>query len=283
MEHVVGRGMGEGSDGREPRHKAAKISPYRRNSGLLKHDLAEPDAIGIRRLTGLGAPGQRPAMSIEPAQQVRRDGRSVEDGLGGGRAHRRSGARHSLGRIPSTAAGPAATIARGSERDQMAVGEESEKRRGKMRPVGRELPRIAGRVLGKRGLGEAQLLAEWSAVVGDELAAETLPMKLSFPAGGRRNGVLKLRVTSAAALSVQHREPQILERINGSLGYGAVARLALVQGPLPKQASVGPRPRRALSPAEAASLARRVSQVPDPGLKSALERLGAAILAERNR
>jgi len=78
----------------------------------------------------------------------------------------------------------------------MAVGEESEKRRGKMRPVGRELPRIAGRVLGKRGLGEAQLLAEWSAVVGDELAAETLPMKLSFPAGGRRNGVLKLRVTS---------------------------------------------------------------------------------------
>ena len=120
----------------------------------------------------------------------------------------------------------------------MAASKESDRRRGKMRPVGRELPRIAGRALGKRGLGEAQLLAEWSAVVGEELGCETLPMKLSFPGGSRRNGVLKLRVTSAAALSVQHREPQILERINGFFGYGAVSRLALVQGPLPEMTAL---------------------------------------------
>jgi hypothetical protein len=164
----------------------------------------------------------------------------------------------------------------------MAVSGEGERRRGKMRAVGRELPGIAGRVLGKRGLGEAQLLAEWRAVVGEELAGETLPMKLSFPPGDRKNGVLKLRVTSAAALSVQHREPQILERINGFFGYGAVSRLALVQGPLPDRPRAEPAPRQ-LTPDEAASLASRVSQVPDPGLRSALERLGAAILAERRR
>jgi len=165
----------------------------------------------------------------------------------------------------------------------MAVGEDKERRRGTMRPVGRELPRLAGRVLGKRGLGEAHLVAEWSAVVGDELAAETLPMKLSFPAGGRKNGVLKLRVSSAAALAVQHREPQILERINGFFGYGAVARLALVQGPLPEKPRTGPPARRPLTASEAAALAARVSQVSDPMLKSALERLGAAILSQRPR
>jgi hypothetical protein len=165
----------------------------------------------------------------------------------------------------------------------MAVSENKERRRGNMRPVGRELTRIAGRVLGKRGLGEAQLLAEWSAVVGEELAAETLPLKLSFPSGGRKNGVLKLRVSSAAALRVQHREPQILERINGFFGYGAVARLALVQGPLPEKPRTGPPPRRALTASEAAALAERVSQVSDPALKSALERLGAAILGQRPR
>ena len=164
----------------------------------------------------------------------------------------------------------------------MSVSGDDQRRRGTMRAVGRELPRVAGRALGKRGLGEAQLLAEWRAVVGDELANETLPMKLSFPQGGRRNGVLKLRVSSGAALSVQHREPQILERINGFLGYGAVARLALVQGPLPNRAAARPS-KRPLTPAESAALAERVSQVTDPGLKSALERLGAAILAERNR
>src|SRR5215470_18038408 len=131
----------------------------------------------------------------------------------------------------------------------MAVSGEGERRRGKMRAV------------------------------GHELAGETLPMKLSFPLGGRRNGVLKLRVTSAAALSVQHREPQILERINGFLGYGAVARLALVQGPLPKRIRAAPPARRPLTASEAAALAKRVSQVSDPALKSALERLGAAILS----
>jgi hypothetical protein len=165
----------------------------------------------------------------------------------------------------------------------MAVSGDGERRRGMMRAVGRELTRVAGRALGRRGLGEAQLVAEWRAVVGDQLASETLPMKLSFPQGGRRNGVLKLRVTSAAALSVQHREPQILERINGFLGYGAVARLALVQGPLPNRNQAASRPKRPLSPAEAAALSERVSQVSDPGLKSALERLGTAILADRHR
>ena len=165
----------------------------------------------------------------------------------------------------------------------MAVGEDKERRRGRMRPVGRELSRIAGRVLGKRGLGEAQLVAEWSAVVGDALAAETLPMKLSFPGGGRKNGVLKLRVTSAAALSVQHREPQIIERINGFFGYGAVTRLVLLQGPLPEKIPTGPPAGRLLTPEEAAALADRVAQVSDPMLKSALERLGAAILSQRPR
>jgi hypothetical protein len=164
----------------------------------------------------------------------------------------------------------------------MAAREESE-RRGYLRMVGQELPRVAGRILGKHGLGEAQLVAEWATVVGAELAATTLPVKLSFPAGGRRSGTLKLRVTSTAALAVQHREPQILERINGFFGYGAVARLVLVQGPLPQQrVPASPAP-RALTPAEAAGLAEQLEQVPDSALKSALERLGAAILGDRRR
>ena len=160
----------------------------------------------------------------------------------------------------------------------MAVSGDSERRRGRMRSVGRELPRIAGAALGKRGLGEAQLLAEWNAVVGEELAGETLPMKLSFPSGGRKNGVLKLRVSSAAALSVQHREPQILERINGFFGYGAVARLALVQGPIPERVRRGAarhtpdgvlrrRGRRALRAGRIGSLYRRLrsGRAPDKG------------------
>jgi hypothetical protein len=82
---------------------------------------------------------------------------------------------------------------------------------------------------------------------------------------------------------VQHREPQIIERINGFFGYGAVARLALVQGPMPEKTRRGPPAPRPLSAGEAAALAARVSQVSYPALKSALERLGAAILGQRPR
>ena len=162
----------------------------------------------------------------------------------------------------------------------MAERDEGE-RRGYLRAVGQELPRVAGRILGKQGLGEAQLVSEWAAVVGPELAATTLPVRLSFPAGGRRNGTLKLRVTSTAALAVQHREPQILERINGFFGYGAVARLVLVQGPLPCRPEPAPPTPRPLTPAEAAGLAERLNQLPDSPVKSALHRLGAAILGRR--
>src|SRR5262249_27561186 len=152
-----------------------------------------------------------------------------------------------------------------------------------MRAVGQELPRVAGRALGKRGLGEAQLVAEWASVVGAELAGKTLPLKLSFPAGARRNGTLKLRVTSAAALEVQHREPQILERINVFFGYGAVTRRAPPQGPLPRSSARRPPAPRPLTAEEAQRLERRLADVSDTGLKSVLERLGTAILGGRRR
>jgi hypothetical protein len=150
-------------------------------------------------------------------------------------------------------------------------------RRGRLRSVGETLPRVAGRALGKQGLGEAQLVAQWEAIMGAELAAETLPLKLSFPSSARRHGTLRLRVTPAAALRVQHREPQILERINGFFGYNAVSRLALRQAPLPNPAPAPPA-LRPLEPGESETLSERLAQLPDSPIKSALYRLGAAIL-----
>src|SRR6185437_6637843 len=99
---------------------------------------------------------------------------------------------------------------------ERALGSKSaDERRGVMQAIGASLPRIAKPVLGKQGLGEAQLLQEWPAIIGDELARYCWPIKLSFPRGERRDGTLRLRVASALALEIQHREPVLLERING--------------------------------------------------------------------
>jgi hypothetical protein len=154
-------------------------------------------------------------------------------------------------------------------------------RRGGMQAIGANLPRIAKPVLGKQGLGEARLLGEWLAIVGEELARHCWPIKLSFPRGERRDGILRLRVASALALEIQHREPVLLERINGYFGYRAVIRLALVQGGAPLAEGSAPPPPRPLEPAERQALDRHLDGIVDPELRGALRRLGSAIIGQR--
>ncbi|HKT19336.1 MAG TPA: DciA family protein [Stellaceae bacterium] len=155
-----------------------------------------------------------------------------------------------------------------------------EERRGGIRAIAAEVPRVAKAALGKRGFGEAQLVTQWDAVIGPELAGKLAPDRLSFARGERRDGVLRLRVASAFAVEAQHLEPLIIERINGFFGYQAVARLVLVQGPPVRRAEAPPR-LRPLDPAEQRALDERVAAVPDQGLRAALARLGAAILGSR--
>ena len=159
-------------------------------------------------------------------------------------------------------------------------GNRSEERRGGMQAIGASLPRIAKPVLGKQGLGEAQLIAEWPAIVGAELARHCSPIKLSFPRGERRDGILRLRVASAVALEIQHREPVLLERINAFFGYRAVIRIALVQGAAPPGPQRPPAP-RPLASTERQALDQRLDGVADERLRAALERLGSAIIGRQ--
>jgi hypothetical protein len=154
----------------------------------------------------------------------------------------------------------------------------AEERRGRLRALAAEVPRIAGAALGKRGFAEAQLVAQWPAIIGESLAEGVTPDRLSFPRGERREGVLHLRVAPGLALEVQHREPVLVERINAFFGYRAVARLALKQGP-PAHAAVAPAPhRRPLKSEERQSLDQRLQGIEDAGLRAALERLGEAVI-----
>jgi hypothetical protein len=156
-------------------------------------------------------------------------------------------------------------------------------RQGRMRPIAAELPSLIGKPFGRRGFGEGSLIADWPAIVGGEIARHAIPLKLSFPRGARRDGSLTLRVRSAFAVELQHLTPQLLERINGYLGYGAVARLKFEQGGLPR-----PRPPAislpiALDSAAAGELARDLSRIEDPQLRQALEGLGRAVKGLRRQ
>lgn len=145
-------------------------------------------------------------------------------------------------------------------------------RRGRFKRLGATVPGLIRPLAKARGTALASLLAEWPLIVGDELARTSLPDKLT-------GTTLRLLVAPSAALVFQHDAPRILARINAYFGRSAIARLSLVQGPLPVVAP----PRRPVRPPlpahRQASLKTATEGIADDRLKAALERLGGAILA----
>ncbi len=159
----------------------------------------------------------------------------------------------------------------------------ADERRGRLRAIAAEVPGIAGPVLGKRGFAEAQLVAQWPAIIGEDIARGVSPDKLSFGRGERRDGTLHLRVAPGLGPEIQHREPVLVERINAFFGYRAVARLALKQGP-PAWPEDPPPPRpRPLEGEERRRLASRVADIADGELRAALQRLGEAVIGSARK
>ncbi|MDJ0980892.1 MAG: DUF721 domain-containing protein [Kiloniellales bacterium] len=156
----------------------------------------------------------------------------------------------------------------------------SARRRGGLRPLAVTLPKVTRKALGRRGLAEGSLMTEWPEIVGETLAARCLPLKLSFADPKRRaEGTLTLQVESAWTLELQHLAPQLIERINQTLGYAAVSRLAFRQGPLPHRPAAEARetPQESRDAEDANPPAELSAAIDDEGLRDALQGLGRAL------
>ncbi len=148
--------------------------------------------------------------------------------------------------------------------------------------VGTLIGAIIDPVTRRRGFATAELIAAWPEIVGGRWADFTAPEKIAWPRsedGGQ--AVLTIKVDGPAAVFVQHEAGQILERVNAFLGYGAVGRLRIVQGPVSRSAGPAKAANPALSANQEAALGARVAAVDDGRLKVALERLGRGVLSER--
>lgn len=148
------------------------------------------------------------------------------------------------------------------------------------RLIGRTVPEVAGKALGKRGLAFGALITDWASIVGSQLSLRSAPERLVFPRGKREDATLHLRVAGAFALELQHLEPQIIERINGFFGYRAIARIKLVHGVVAAAGKPSPRA-RALTPDEESRLVACTAGVTDTDLRASLERFGRAVMGGR--
>jgi hypothetical protein len=149
---------------------------------------------------------------------------------------------------------------------------EGERRHG-FRAVGLVTSKFAAPVVAKRGGGVlVRLKADWATIVGPDWAP------VAWPAALGRDGALKLCTAPAAAIELQHRAPLLIERVNVYLGRPAVTRLILVQGVLPSPPEPAHPAPRLLATDEVEALDRRLSAIADPALRTALGRLGRAVI-----
>jgi hypothetical protein len=152
-------------------------------------------------------------------------------------------------------------------------------RSARTRAIGSLLVRVAGETLGRRGFAEGTVFQQWRDIVGADIADACLPEKLGFPAGRRNNGTLHVLASGGAALELQHRSSQIIDRVNGYLGYGAVVHLRIRQGRLPARGRSYAVIEESIddSVGNGEFEAPTLDRITEPKLKEALARFGRSI------
>ncbi len=142
--------------------------------------------------------------------------------------------------------------------------------------------RITKPAFGKRGLSSAAIVNQWPAIIGPVLAAHSAPERIVYPKGERTGGTLYLRIDSGSlATELQHLQPLLIERVNGYIGYRAIAEVKIIQGPLPEREKPSPPGVRPLIATEEEALENCLMSVDDPGLRASLEALGRSVMGRR--
>lgn len=134
--------------------------------------------------------------------------------------------------------------------------------------AGKAVASVLRPLLRDTGLGFNEIKRRWAELAGISFA-RAAPEKLAA-------GVLTLRAPSALAPFLQQQTPLLIERLRVAGAKIKAIRVEHRAAPAPAKANI--RPLKApLTAAEEAALAQTLDPVADPGLKSALLRLGRAV------
>jgi hypothetical protein len=137
----------------------------------------------------------------------------------------------------------------------------------------------------RHGFAYGEILAQWEAIMGERLSEHTRPTRIRWPkqpgSARKYGGVLIIQTNPGFALELQYEVPRLIERVNSYFGYGAIAGVKIVQGPL--------RPGKNKKPPEPApgsdaipGLKERLAGIADEALRDALARLGKGLKSRQS-
>ncbi len=151
-----------------------------------------------------------------------------------------------------------------------------------METLSKHFREITKAAFARYGFAQADVVANWDAIVGADLAAVSAPERIKWPRGAgeeaqKQGGTLVIRAAPGRALELQYEASRIISRINSFFGYGAVASLKVMQAAELSR----PRPKPPALP-EKPVHEQDVNLVEDPTLRNALERLGRGVAAAKS-
>ena len=151
--------------------------------------------------------------------------------------------------------------------------------RRKFKTIGTNVTKIVKPLISKRGFGNSEIINNWVNIVGDKLAQNITPQKISYNRNSDVDGVLLLRVNSSSvALEIQYIEKQIVNKINTYFGFSAIGRIKIIQGPIPTPEKKIVDKIKTVANTDKIELERKLNSVKDPDLRVALAALGTAII-----
>lgn len=163
------------------------------------------------------------------------------------------------------------------------------------RLVGAFVPRATAKACEKHGFHAAEIILNWQAIVGPELAAFTAPRRIRWPKAPKRDedvpqpaassargvkSALEMWVEGGRAHEIPYLKGPIIARINTYFGYRAITDILPVSGPIKAKREKMPQIKRA-DPKEVDRLRATLDTAGDDALADSLARLGA--LVERRK
>ncbi len=105
-----------------------------------------------------------------------------------------------------------------------------ERRTGDLQNISGILLPLAKKMIGKKAFAEADIIANWSGIAGEEIASYSNPLKIDFKKGERTEGTLYVETFGGAfAVELQLKSKILIEKVNVFFGYKAVQHIKIVQ------------------------------------------------------
>ena len=147
----------------------------------------------------------------------------------------------------------------------------------------RLINKILDPVLEKRAGVSLALINAWPEIVGDELSETSMPVKVQWKRRVSEQdefepGTLLVAAEGMSALHLQHQTGQVIDRVNGFMGYRAIARIKLVQKPVETRKHKSRL--RPMTEGQRRKVEKLTNSIDDDELKASMRRFGESVMRD---